>query len=269
MNTPNNGARQLTDHLSNDESGLITTALHALGLPQEQIEALTAKVHYLAHRPAEDIVLGREPVVPLASRESFFFGVESDEHVTVRLPILGGDYLWSTFLPAFEEWVTTLYRGRTLDLLQQAALNPLPFVLDTIQKILRRPADDELKWSVYETAATTFSRPEAVITAEFFAKCPPNQQMGSIRKLVEINRENFTELWAEMPTPLKFLYSSLRTASMLSIERLSGQLLGSILEMTEDASLQLRSSGGPDVTGIADSGPLPAAMLPPSTPFIS
>lgn len=260
------GEQQAVSRLSAEDAGLITTALHAMGHDPETINRLSAALAHAAHRPAEDIVPDWEPEPPLASDQTFTFGAGA-ETVTVHLPILGGDYYWSILLPRLQEWVSALYRGQALTLLAQASVSPLPFILDVVGQLIKRPGADRLKISFYETAAATFSRPETPITARFFAKCPPDQQLASIRKLVAINQANFTNLWAEMPTTLRYLIISMRTASMLSIEQLSEKVSSYIYATMKESSDTLHLNGGAPDTGSAGSGASPEEKPTLTSPF--
>lgn len=241
----------------------IYSALLADGADQAEIDAIMAR---LAPEPAEQPVPGWKARPPLRSKQTATLGAE-DELITVRLPILGGDHYWTLLLPAVEEWAAGLYKGQALVKLQEAAANPIDFVLEMFRELVYRRQADALKVSFYEIAAFLLSGPDAEVTPEFFSVCPPNQQMAVVRQVVEINAENF-RLWRdEMPLPLRRLIFSFQAASMESINALSETVLLTTRRMTMELQARLLTNGGLADTGFDASGALPEekpTISPPS-----
>lgn len=191
------------------------------------------------------------------SDEEYTFGAGSNTK-TVKLKILGGDYYVSTLFPKLEEWATALYRGQALDMFKLAENDPINFMFDVVRTILKRPGHDRIKISFYETCAVTFSTPEQEITAQFFAVCPPDQQFGSIRKLVATNRGNFTGAWAEMPLLLRHELTLLYMTGIQSIQKLREALTSAMSSMTTEIQQSLLS-GGVENIGREESSVLPEA----------
>lgn len=263
-----NGSKQNNSPISNEDLGSLISSLHmsadTLNIAPEDVDRLSSALTFLAHRPSEDVVEGWEPDPPLLSDNKARLGA-SDSLVEVTLPILGIDWFWAEFLPRLEEWVTALYRGKALEALQRAASDPIGFIIGMIEQIIRRPKNDKIKVSFYQFFAETFGaecklvKDDSPFTlrSQWVAVLPGNQIQDAVKRLVETNRLNFTELLDGMPTQLRYLITSIRTASMLSIEKLNEQLLQSIFAMTAEASAALHSSGGADDTGTAGSGVSP------------
>lgn len=233
---------------SQNDIGLIITGVHALGLPPDEVNRLTGILSKaLAPKPADEVVEGWEPAPPLLSDKDYTFGAGINT-VTVKLKILGGDWYLSEFLPRFGEWVTALYRGRAVEALQASQLKPVTFILDVIRQILNRPKNDRLKVSFYEFAGETFSNPDAIVTSQFFAVCPPDQQMGSIMRLVATNRANFHGLWAEMPTLLKYQASLLYFSLLELIQNANANVISYMSSMSMETQ-KSHSNGGLQNTG--------------------
>ncbi len=241
---------------------LIYSALLAEGAEQDEIDVIMAR---LAQPAAERDVPGWESKPPLRSKLDFTLGVE-DQLVQGKVPILGGDHYWSILLPAVEEWSAGLYRGQALLRLQQAASDPLAYVMELFEALVHRPGADALKRSFYETVAFLLSYPGAEVDPDFFSICPPNQQMGVIRQVVEINHENFIEWWEGMPIPLRRLIFSFRLASIENINALSESVILYSRQMTMALQAQLHMNGGVDDTGTEDSGVWQAEKLPTLQP---
>jgi len=230
----------------------------AEGADQAEVDAIMAR---LAQPAAERDVPGWEPKPPLRSEKAFTLGA-GQQIVKGFLPVLGGDHYWSILLPAIEEWSAGLYRGQALLRLQQAASDPLTYVNELFETIVHRPGADALKISVYETVSFLLSYPGAEVDPDFFSICPPNQQIGVIRQVVEINYANFIEWWEGMPIPLKRLIYSFRLASIENINALSESVILYSRQMTMALQDQLHTSGGAEDTGTEDSGALPVERLP-------
>lgn len=224
---------------------------------QAEIDEVIAR---LTPKPAERAVPGWESDPPLLSDQTYTLGA-GDETLTVTLPILSGDYYWSYLLPRVEEWATGIFDGDALAQLQAAAVNPLAFLYDLFRRLQRRPNADALKVSFYEACAYTLSNEAATVTPRFFAKCPPNQQLGVIRQVVAINHANFTEWLGGLPIPLLNVISLSRLMIIQSMQILSAQLTGHILEQRD-----LLLSGGAESTGTPDSSDSPAESSTASTP---
>lgn len=249
--------------LSEQDKGQILTGLHALGLSPEEVDRIMRGVAVAtAPRPAEDIVPGWESDPHLLSDQHFTFGA-GDKIVTVTLPILGIDYFWSHLLPQFEEWVLGLYRGQGLLYMQQASANPLDFIHQVIAALIRRPKNDRLKVSLYEFAAYTFST-DAELRPEFIAALPGNQLQQAVKALVEINRRNFTELWAELPQRLKQHLTLIYVTSIESIQNTNLALIQSMQRMQMALENTRLSSGGAADTGITEPGLLSEETPTPS-----
>lgn len=236
----------------------IYSALLAEGVDQAEIDAIMGR---LAQPAAERDVPGWESKPPLRSEMDFTLGAGT-QIVNGKVPILGGDHYWSILLPAVEEWSAGLYRGQALLRLQQAAADPLAYVMELFEVLVRRSGADALKRSFYETASFLLSSPGAEVDPDFFSICPPNQQMAVIRQVVEINRANFIEWWEGMPIPLKRLIFSFRLASIENINALSESVILYSRQMTMALQAQLHTSGGADDTGTEDSGASPVERLP-------
>lgn len=251
-----NTRQQGNSPISDEDMGQILTGLHAMGLDPNEVDRIMGGIKQASERKrAEEPVPEWDSEPPLLSDNEFKFGAGQFTK-TVQLKILGGDYYWSYLLPRLEEWVTGLYQGRALELLRDAEQNPIGFMLDVFRSLVKRPGTDRLKISFYEACAHTFSTPEVEITPQFFAKCPPDQQLGSIMRLVETNHVNFTGLWAELPIQLKNEMSLLYLTLIQSISRLNHNVISAMNLTVLEIQSALATNGGAADTGTVDSGPL-------------
>lgn len=233
----------------------ILSALYSEGADQAIIDEVMRR---LAPRAERDAGWDSEP--PLLSDETYALGAGSQIQ-TVYLPILGGDYYCSYLLPRVEEWSVGLFGGDALSRLQQAAVDPLGYLLELFHALVRLPGGSALKVSFYEACAYTLSSEHVTVDPKFFAKCPPNQQIGVLRQVVAINHANFTDFVADLPLPVRQQISLFRLLSIQSMQILSEQLTGLIQQQT--ARLM---SGGLESIGTADGGSLPEEKPATSTP---
>lgn len=258
MEQTGNQTLQTTESLSNDDLGQVLTGLHALGLPDDKIQGIMGAIEQnktvAENRPAEMEVLEWEPLPALESDNTFTFGA-GKRLVTVNLKILPGEYYVVKLLPWLQEWTAAVYRDESLSVLKNSAQNPIQFILGLVKNILARPNNDRVKISFYQAAAETFSTPDAIITPEFYAICPPDQQYGAIRKLVETNHGNFTAFWGDAPLLLKRELSLLYMTIIKSIQKLNASVIHTIEQMTMGITSQHLSGGLPD-TGADGSGDL-------------
>lgn len=268
--TGNLNGEQVSSRISPEDLEKIISGLHIQDLEQSEVDRLTNTVLALMRRPAEETVPGWEPDPPLPSDNQTQLGAGA-QLVDVVLPILGVDWFFTELLPRVEEWAGALYRGRALELMRQAAADPIGFTLGMIATILRRPKNDRVKVSFYTFFAETFGAYCTLasdgsafeLRSQWVAILPGNQIQNAVDKLVETNRRNFTEWWDGLPTTLRYLITSMRTATMLSIEKLSGQLSRSIYEMMQETSVEHLLNGGHAGTGTAGSGAWPEAGQTP------
>jgi hypothetical protein len=257
--------QQESSPLSDSDLGLITTALLTYGVEPSKVEAMAQAVKAGAQKSqAEMEVPGWQADPPLLSDKDFTFAEETDQAKTVRLKILGLEYYWSDLLPRIEEWTTALYQGQTLSALMASQPDPVGFILDVCQQILRRPKNDRLKISFYQFFAFTFSTQEVELRPQWVAVLPPDELMAAIRKLVDTNRRNFTRLWAEMPTPLKYQLSLLNLTCIEALAIVRGSLSQRMLSIARGIQSDLDSNGGQESTGTDGSGALLADLLPQS-----
>ena len=255
--------------LDHESLGKLTTGLHALGLDLSEIEGIMAAVKTAKeaadNRPAEMEVLEWEPLPALLSDREFTFAKDTSEARTVRLKILPGEYYVTQLLPWVAEWTAAIYRDDSLSVLQASSQNPLGFLYKLFKAILDRPRNDRVKISFYEACSSTFSTPEQVITPNFFAVCPPDEQIGSIMRLVETNHGNFTRFWADAPILLKRELTLLYMTITESIQRVNASVISSIERMTTEIQ-QFHLNGGALATGPDGSGDLqttnPASIKP-------
>lgn len=251
--------------LSDSDLGLITTALLTYGVEPSKVEAMAQAVKAGAQKSqAEAEVPGWQADPPLLSDKDFTFAEETEKATTVRLKILGLEYYWSDLLPKIEEWATALYQGQTLAALMASQPDPVGFIIQMAVQILRRPKNDRLKISFYEFFAYTFSTQDVELRPQFVAVLPPDELIAAIRKLVETNRRNFTKLWAEMPTPLKYQASLLYLTSIEALAIVRESLSQRMLSIARGIESDLHSSGGAVDTGTDGSGALLADLLPAS-----
>lgn len=260
-----NSSQQGNSPISNDDMGLILTALHAYGgIDPQKIDQITKFMQAAAApKPAEEEVPGWKPMPALLSDEQFTFGA-GDQTVDVRLKILGGDWYVSELMPALEEWVTALYGSQALEMFKLAENDPIGFILNICRTIIRRPKADRLKVSFYQFCSATFSTPQAEVPAEFFAICPPDQQIGAIRKLVAINRQNFTMAWADAPLLLRHEITLLYLTAIQSIQRVRETLTSAMSSMARGIQRFL-SSGGANAIGPDESSALPEEKSEPTS----
>lgn len=229
--------------------------IHSYGLePDLADDMATWALAATSPKKAEQVVPGWEPEPPLLSDRQFTFGA-GDRQLDVFLKILPGDWYITEFLPRLEEWCTALYQDKTLDMFKLSQSDPVGFMLDVFGKIIRRPKNDRTKISFYEFAAETFSTEATAISARFFAVCPPDQQIGSIRRLVETNAANFHRLWAELPMLARQQLTLLYLTSIESIQKLNQSVISAISQMIM-ASPSSPTSGGHADTGLSAFLPL-------------
>lgn len=242
----------------------ICSALLVDGVDPSEVDALAAQLQHAGQpKAAEQIVEDWEAWPALLSDRDFTFAQGTDQARTVRLKILGGDYYWSLLLPNVNEWAKALYGDNAVQLLQDAQANPIGFMLEMFQRLVDRPHNDRLKVSFYQFAAATFSTPDQVIAPEFFAICPPDEQMGSIMKLVETNRANFMRWWAGLPGLLALQLSSLYLTAIQAIQLLNESVTSYMLRTAQGIKSTLLSNGGPPDTGAAGSSVSQAESPPP------
>lgn len=250
--------------LDNDKLGKLTTGLHAIALEQNEIETIMAAVRAAKeiadNRPSEMEVMEWEPLPALLSDREFTFATGTSEARTVRLKILPGEYYVTQLLPWIAEWTAAIYRDDSLNVLQASSQNPLGFMYKLFKAILDRPRNDRVKISFYQACSATFSTPEQIITPEFFAICPPDEQMGSIMRLVETNRGNFTRFWADAPTLLKRELTLLYMTIIESIQQVNASVISSIKRMTTEIQ-QFHLNGG-----VPDIGPDGSGAWPTTSP---
>lgn len=227
-----------------------------------------------APRPAEDIVPGWEPDPPLLSDLRTQLG-SGQQLVNVTLPILGVDWYWSELLPRLEEWVFGLYRGQGLVYLQQAASDPIGFIMHVVSVLLKRPRNDRLKVSLYDFFAETFgaecrlaeTNAPFVLRSQWVAVLPGDQIIKAVKALVETNHANFTEWWAEMPPTLKQHLTLIYLTGTETMQSVNLMLIRSMQEMSAAVQSGHPLSGGAGVTGTEEPWPLPEASLPDSLNF--
>lgn len=244
MTGKQNSTKQANSRLSENDRGLLLTGIAALGLDPGEETRLAALLQEIGQTPpAEELVPGWMPRPALLSDKDCTFGA-GDEIYTVKLKILGMEYYVSEFLPWFEETATALYGAQTMAALMESITDPIGFILDVIREVAKRPQGDRLKVSFYEFAAQTFSNKHVTLEPEFLAICPPDQLQSGVKQLVAINRANFTNLWAEMPTlpklQLTLLYQSFIEAVVKTRENLSLYISRVAMELQE----ALQSNGG-------------------------
>ena len=228
------------------------------GADEAEVEIIAAALAAASTaKPAEDLVPEWKPFPALLTDDEFTFAAGTSQACTVKLKKLGGDFYWSYLLPALNEWAGALYGGRALELMQAAQGDPVGFMLDIFQILVNRPPNDRTKVSFYQFAASTFSTPDQLIEPEFYAICPPDEQMGAILKLVASNRANFTGWWGGLPGLLRLELTSLYFNSIRCIQTLNESVITAMqLKTMELQSILLTSGGVPD-TGDGESGPLP------------
>lgn len=207
-------------------------------------------------RIAEAEVVNWEAMPSLLSDSVFTFAKGTAQETPVKLKILSGEYYMVQLLPQLEEWATAVFRGNTLEALRDSTQNPVHFMLELFKRILARPKNDRVKVSFYEACAATFSTEETEITPQFFAVCPPDEQLGAILKLVETNRANFTRFWEDLPSLLKRELTLLYITIIKSIQSVNMSVINTIKQIvTEFQPFPL--NGGAAATGPDGYGPLP------------
>ncbi|MEZ0371705.1 MAG: hypothetical protein ACAI44_21615 [Candidatus Sericytochromatia bacterium] len=234
----------------------ILSGLIADGADEAEVNIIAAALEAAASpKAAEEIVPGWQPFPALLSDKDFTFAEGTDQARTVRLKILGGDFYWSELLPAVNEWAAALYKGKALELMQAAQADPVGFILEMFSSIVKRPDGDRTKISFYQFAAETFSTEAVRIEPEFFAICPPDEQMGAVRRLVDVNHRNFTRWWGELPGLLRLELSSLYLNLIRSIQSVNESVITRMQLMTLEIQSTLLESGGLPDTGTAGSSP--------------
>lgn len=237
----------------------ILSGLLADGADEAEVNIIAAALANASKpQPAEDLVPEWAPFPALLSDEEFTFAKGTSQAVKIRLKKLGGDYYWSHLLPALNEWAGALYGSRAIELMQAAQGDPVGFIQEIFQILINRPPNDRTKVSFYQFAASTFSTPDQLIEPEFYAICPPDEQMGSILKLVAANRANFTGWWGGLPGLLRLEATSLYLNSIRCIQVLNESVITAMQLKTMELQKALLSNGGVPDTGAEEFGPLPA-----------